>query len=45
MPACVIAGVVTVGDVIRWLVNLFPEAVMNLPPGGELKRPDQVDAG
>lgn len=38
-------GVVTVGDVIRWLANLFPEAVMNLPPGGELKRPDQVDAG
>src|SRR5262249_42660725 len=38
-------GVVTGSDVIRWLADLFPEAVLNLPPGGELKRPDQVDAG
>jgi signal-transduction protein with cAMP-binding, CBS, and nucleotidyltransferase domain len=38
-------GVVTVSDVIRWLANLFPEAVLNLPPGGALKRPDQIDAG
>jgi len=27
-------GVVTVTDVIRWLAGLFPEAVLNLPPGG-----------
>lgn len=38
-------GVVTVSDVIRWLANLFPEAVLNLPPGGSLKRPNQIDAG
>jgi CBS domain-containing protein len=38
-------GVVTVSDVIQWLANLFPEAVLNLPPGGTLKRPDEIDAG
>jgi hypothetical protein len=38
--------VVTVTDVIRWLAGLFPEAILNLPPGGaRLKRPDDVDAG
>lgn len=38
-------GVVTVSDVIRWLAGLFPEAVLNLPPGDTLKRPHQMDAG
>lgn len=38
-------GVVTVSDVIRWLAGLFPEAVLNLPPGDALKRPHQIDAG
>lgn len=38
-------GVVTVTDVIRWLANLFPEAVLNLPPGDTLKHPHEVDAG
>ncbi len=38
-------GVVTVNDVIRWLANLFPEAVLNLPPGDTLKRPSEIDAG
>ncbi len=38
-------GVVTVSDVIRWLADLFPEAVLNLPPVGPLKRPHAVDAG
>jgi CBS domain-containing protein len=38
-------GVVTVSDVIRWLADLFPEAVLNLPPGDVLKRPHQIDAG
>jgi len=38
-------GVVTVSDVIRWLANLFPEAVLNLPPSDTLKRPDEIDAG
>jgi CBS domain-containing protein len=38
-------GVVTVSDVIRWLADLFPEAVLNLPPGDTLKRPHQIDAG
>lgn len=38
-------GVVTVSDVIRWLAGLFPEAVLNLPPGDTLKRPHDVDAG
>jgi CBS domain-containing protein len=39
-------GIVTVSDVIRWLANLFPSTVLNLPPGGDtLKRPSQLDSG
>jgi CBS domain-containing protein len=38
-------GIVTVTDVVRWLADLFPEAVLNLPPGDRLKRPSDVDAG
>lgn len=39
-------AIVTVSDVIRWLANLFPATVLNLPPGGDtLKRPGQVDSG
>jgi CBS domain-containing protein len=38
-------GVVTVSDVIRWLAQLFPEAVLNLPPSDTLKRPHEMDAG
>ncbi len=38
-------GVVTVTDFIRWLVDLFPEAVLNIRPGDEIKRPHEVDAG
>jgi len=39
-------GIVTVSDVIRWLANLFPATVLNLPPGGDtLKHPGQVDSG
>ena len=38
-------GVVTVSDVIRWLAGLFPEAVLNLPPGDTIKRPHEIDAG
>ena len=38
-------GVITVTDVIRWLANMFPEAVLNLRPGDALKRPNELDAG
>ena len=39
-------AIVTVSDVIRWIANLFPTTVLNLPPGGDtLKRPGQVDSG
>ena len=38
-------GIVTATDVIRWLAGLFPEAVLNLPPGDTLKRPHEIDAG
>jgi CBS domain-containing protein len=38
-------GVVTVTDVLRWLATLFPEAVLNLPPGDRLKHPGNPDAG
>jgi CBS domain-containing protein len=38
-------GVVTVTDVVRWLADLFPEAILNLPPGDRMKRPSEVDSG
>jgi CBS domain-containing protein len=38
-------GVVTVNDVVKWLAEIFPEAVLNLRPGDKLKRPSRVDAG
>jgi CBS domain-containing protein len=38
-------GIVTVTDVIRWLANLFPEAVLNLAPSDTLKRPGEIDGG
>jgi len=38
-------GIVTVSDVVKWLAAIFPEAVLNLRPGDEIKRPLQVDAG
>ncbi len=38
-------GIVTVGDVVRWLADLFPEAILNLAPGDTLKRPGDMDAG
>ena len=38
-------GVVTVSHFIKWMADLFPEAVLNLRPGDTLKRPSEVDAG
>jgi CBS domain-containing protein len=38
-------GVATVSDVIRWLAHLYPEAILNLPPGDVLKNPHAIDAG
>ncbi len=38
-------GVVTVTDVVKWLADIFPEAVLNLRPGDEIKHPLQVDSG
>lgn len=38
-------GIVTVNDVVKWLAEIFPEAVLNLRPGDKLKRPLQVDSG
>jgi CBS domain-containing protein len=38
-------GVVTVSHIIKWMADLFPEAVLNLRPGDALKRPSEVDAG
>ena len=38
-------GVVTASDVIRWLGDLFPEAVLNLAPGDTIKNPGQLDGG
>jgi CBS domain-containing protein len=38
-------GIITVTDVIRWLADMFPEAVLNLRPGDTIKRPHDVDSG
>jgi len=38
-------GIVTVNDVVKWLAEIFPEAVLNLRPGDRIKRPNQVDSG
>jgi CBS domain-containing protein len=38
-------GVITVTDIIRWLADMFPEAVLNLRPGDAIKRPHDVDSG
>jgi CBS domain-containing protein len=38
-------GIVTVNDVVKWLAEIFPEAVLNLRPGDKLKNPLQVDGG
>ena len=38
-------GIVTVNDVVKWLAEIFPEAVLNLRPGDKLKRPLEIDAG
>ena len=38
-------GIVTTNDVSRWLAEVFPEAILNLRPGGRVKRPADVDAG
>jgi CBS domain-containing protein len=38
-------GIITVNDVVKWLAEIFPEAVLNLRPGDRLKHPHQVDAG
>jgi CBS domain-containing protein len=38
-------GVMTVNDIVQWLAELFPEAIVNLRPGGRLKRPQETDGG
>ena len=38
-------GIITVNDVVRWLAEIFPEAVLNMRPGDRLKNPAQIDAG
>ena len=38
-------GIITVNDIVRWLAEHFPEAVLNQRPGDRLKNPLQIDAG
>jgi CBS domain-containing protein len=38
-------GIMTVNDIVQWLAELFPEAIVNQPPQGGLKRPHETDAG
>ena len=40
-----VIGVITVTDVVKWLANLFPEEILNLPPGDRIKHPEKIDAG
>jgi CBS domain-containing protein len=38
-------GIMTVNDIVQWLAELFPEAVLNRRPGDRIKRPHEIDAG
>lgn len=38
-------GIVTVNDVVGWLAEIFPEAILNLRPGDRINRPAQMDSG
>jgi CBS domain-containing protein len=38
-------GVITAGDVLRWLADLFPETVLNMRPGDRIKRAGEIDMG
>jgi len=38
-------GVITSGDVLRWLADLFPETVLNMRPGDRIKRAGEIDMG
>jgi CBS domain-containing protein len=38
-------GVLSVKHIVRYLADLFPEEVLNLPPQPELLHPGQVDGG
>ncbi len=38
-------GVITAGDILRWVADLFPETVLNMRPGDRIKHADKVDMG
>jgi CBS domain-containing protein len=38
-------GVVTAGDALRWLADLFPETVLNMRPGDRIKRAGEIVMG
>lgn len=38
-------GIVSVRDVVRYFVGLFPEAVLNQPSSARLKHPERMDGG
>jgi CBS domain-containing protein len=38
-------GIVTVNDIVGWLADIFPEAILNLRPGDKLRRPSEIDSG
>jgi CBS domain-containing protein len=38
-------GMLSVKHIVRYLADLFPEEVLNVPPRPELLHPDQVDSG
>ena len=38
-------GIMTVNDIVQWLAELFPEAIVNMRPGGRRKRPQETHPG
>ncbi len=40
-----VVGVISARSVAKFIVSIFPEATLNLPPGDELKNPNQMDSG
>ena len=38
-------SVVSVRDIVSWVVDLFPNAVLNLPPDEELREPEKETGG
>ena len=49
IPVCDRAGgtwrMISVKDVVRWIVELFPDAILNLPPEPGIRQPNEPTGG